>query len=186
MSLASLLKKGSLRGFATATSATPATHGPIRPLTVATVARVAVANTPASTATDCSRVKSDLFANSSRSSATLTDTLPPADPDRYCWPHSDAMTGAEIDTFTARLTLFTAKGITPTDGEALADKLVTRDRDSDDRRLCLECTHLAGHAQTFGCRAWRRAGIAIKAQAAGLRVDLVRTLQRCDGFTATH
>ena len=38
MSLAYLLKKGSLRGFATATSATSATHGPFSPPTVATVA----------------------------------------------------------------------------------------------------------------------------------------------------
>ena len=185
MSLASLLKKGSLRGFATATSATPATHGPISPLTVATVARVAVANTPDRAANDPTQSPENLGDLTPQQGGQLS-TPAASDPDAYCWPHSDAMTGAELDTFTARLTLFTAKGITPSDGEALADKLVTRDRDSDDRRLCLECTHLAGHAQTFGCRAWRRAGIAIKAQAAGLPVDLVRTLQRCDGFTATH
>ena len=95
------------------------------------------------------------------------------------------MTGAEIDTFTARVIRFTDKGVNPTDGEALADKLVTRDRDSDGRRLCLECTHLAGFAGTWGCRAWQRAGIAIKARDAGLPGDLVRTLQRCDGFTET-
>ena len=105
------------------------------------------------------------------------------EPDSYCWPHSDAMNSAEIRTFSARAIRFTEKGVTPTDGEALVGKLMARDRDADDRRLCLECTHLSGYAQTFSCRAWKRAGIAIKAQAAGLPVDLVRTLQRCDAFT---
>lgn len=106
------------------------------------------------------------------------------DPDRHCWPHTDAMNSQEIDTFTARLHRFTDKGMTLTEGEALADKLVTRDRELDDRRLCLECTHLAGYAQTFGCRAWQRAAIAIKARDSGLPGDLVRTLQRCDAFKA--
>jgi hypothetical protein len=46
MSLAYLLKKGGLRGLATATSATSATHGPFSPSTVATVATVAVAKAP--------------------------------------------------------------------------------------------------------------------------------------------
>ena len=67
-----------------------------------------------------------------------------ADPDRWCWPHSTAMNTGEIDTFTARLARFTDKGLSLDDSEALADKLVLRDRESDDRRLCLECAHLAG------------------------------------------
>ena len=113
-------------------------------------------------------------------SAAANDPAP--DPDRWAWPHSAAMNGAEIDAFTARLARFTDKGLSLDDGEALADKLVTRDRESDDRRLCLECLHLAGHAGPWGCRAWQRAGVAIKARDAGLPGDLVRTLQRCDGF----
>lgn len=93
------------------------------------------------------------------------------------------MTGAEIDTFTARLVRFTDKGLTLDDGEVLADKLVTRDRESDDRRLCLECTHLTGYAaMAWQCRNWQRAGVAIKAREAGLPDDLARKLQRCDGF----
>ena len=46
MTLASLLKKGSLRGAATATPATPATVDPLYPPSVATVATVAVAKSP--------------------------------------------------------------------------------------------------------------------------------------------
>lgn len=113
-------------------------------------------------------------------SAAANDPAP--DPDRWCWPHGTAMNGAEIDTFTARLARFTDKGLTLDDGEALADKLVKRDRESDDRRLCLECTHLAGHAGSWRCGQWQRAGVAIKARDAGLPGDLVMQLQQCDGF----
>ena len=107
---------------------------------------------------------------------------PTPDPDRWAWPHSTAMTGAEIDTFTARLVRVTDKGLTLDAGEALADKLVTRDRESDDRRLCLECLHLAGHAGSWRCRDWQRAGVAIQARDAALPGDLVIQLQRCNGF----
>ena len=65
-------------------------------------------------------------------------------PDRWCWPRSSAMNGVEIETFTARLYRFTDKGLPRSDGEALADKLVVRDREQDDRRVCLECRHFAG------------------------------------------
>ena len=160
MSLASLLKKGSLRGFATATPATFATHIPYSPLTVATVATVAVAKAPDRAAND-----------------------PAADPDRWAWPHSAAMNGAEIDTFTERLARFTDKGLNLDDAEALADKLVRRDRESDDRRVCLECVYLAGHgAGAIRCTNWQRAGVAVQARDARLSGAQIHRLQRCDGF----
>ena len=112
---------------------------------------------------------------------------PAADPDRWCWPHSEAMNGGEIDTFTARLARFTDKGLGLglDDAEALADKLVKRDRDLDDRRLCLECIHLSGQSgKAWNCRNWRRAGVASRARDAQLPAALVLQLQRCDGFTA--
>ena len=101
------------------------------------------------------------------------------DPDRWCWPHSQAMTGEEIDTFTARLARFTDKGLKLTEGVALADKLVTRDREDDDRRLCLECAHLAGFGP-WRCNQWRRAGLGQP----GIPAAMVQQLQRCDGFKA--
>lgn len=105
------------------------------------------------------------------------------DPDRCAWPYSAAMTGAEIDTFTARLARFTDKGLSLEDAEALADRLVTRDRESDDRRLCLECFHLSGQSgKAWDCRNWQRAGLALKARDAQLSAALVHQLQRCDGF----
>ena len=107
------------------------------------------------------------------------------DPDRWCWPHSSAMNGAEIDTFAVRLHKFTDKGLARNDGEALADKLVLRDRGQDDRRVCLECKHFAGHgAGLWRCGNWQAAGVAIRSRDAQLPADLVVQLQRCDGFTA--
>jgi hypothetical protein len=107
------------------------------------------------------------------------------DSDRNCLPYTEAMNGSEIDTNTARLARFTGKGVIHGDAEQLADKLVTRNRDLDDRRLCLECSHLSGHAGSWRCRNWKLAGIAILARDAGLPSDLVRMLQRCDGFAGT-
>lgn len=108
---------------------------------------------------------------------------PAPDLDRNCWPDSTAMTGREIDTFTARLHRFNDKGLTRTDGEALADKLVRRDREQDDRRVCLECQHFAGHgAESWRCGNWQPAGIAFRPRDAQLPADLVVQLQRCDGF----
>ena len=165
MSLADLMKKGSLRQFATVTVATVATVRPDGPPSVATVASVA----SVSVATAQKQAAND--------PAAVTH-----DPDRWAWPYSQAMTGPEIDTCTARLHDFTRRGLVESDAERLTDKLVQRDRESDDRRLCLECPHLAGYAGMWGCRNWQRAGVSLKARDAGLPGDLVRTLQRCDGF----
>lgn len=163
MSLADLMKKGSLRQFATVTVATVATVRPDSLPSVASVATVSVATAPKQAANDPAAVTHD--------------------PDRWAWPHSQAMTGREIDTFTARLHHFTRRGLAEPDAEKLADKLVKRDREADDRRLCLECVHLAGHAAgAWGCRNWQRAGVAIKARDAGLSAALVNQPQRCDGF----
>ena len=108
---------------------------------------------------------------------------PAADPDRWTWPYSEAMNTGEIDTFTARLARFTDRGLGLDGAAALADKLVTRDRESDDRRLCLECFHLSGHfGKAWDCRNWQRAGMALRARDAQLSAALVWQLQRCDGF----
>lgn len=100
--------------------------------------------------------------------------------DASCWPHSTAMNGAEIDTFTARLARFTDRGLVLADAERLADVLVQRDRESDDRRVCLECVHLRHGGR---CGNWQAAGIAINAIDAKLPGDFTAMLQRCDGFT---
>lgn len=104
---------------------------------------------------------------------------PAPDLDRWCWPHSQAMNTGEIDTFSVRLARFTDKGVSHDDAELLADKLVHRDREGDDRRLCLECAHLQGFGRWF-CGNWQAADMARD----GLARDLVLILQRCGGFAA--
>jgi hypothetical protein len=99
------------------------------------------------------------------------------DPDRWCWPHSAAMNTAEIDAFTERLARFTDKGLALGDSEALADKLKFRDRDLDDRCVCLECAHLSG-TSPWRCGNWDRAALG----GTRLGAELVVLLQRCDGF----
>jgi len=51
-------------------------------------------------------------------------------PDRWCYPQSDAMTGVEIDLMVKRISRMP---------ESLADRLVIRDRNGDDRISCAEC-----------------------------------------------
>jgi hypothetical protein len=109
------------------------------------------------------------------------------DPDRYCWPHSTAMNSLEIELFAARRRGFIHRGIHNTDAEVLADKLVFRDRDSDDRAACLECTHLSGGRQSgWHCGNGKVAGVATRARDVQLPADLVLQLQRCEGFDQLH
>lgn len=102
------------------------------------------------------------------------------DPDRHCWPHTLAMNTAELDLFTARVHLFIRHGLDTTESEKLADKLVARDRDEDERRLCLECRNLRRSGGLWRCGQPHRAGWA----GADLPGDLVNLLQRCEGFTS--
>lgn len=110
----------------------------------------------------------------------VNDVAP--DSDRWSWPHSTAMNTVEIGTFTARLSRFTNKGLSIAESEDLADKLVNRDREHDDRHSCFECNHLAGDGG-WHCGNWQRAGVAVRARDAELPIDLVNLLKRCDGFT---
>ncbi len=79
------------------------------------------------------------------------------------------------------LARFTVKGLILDEAEKLADTLITRDREADDRRLCPECLHLH-RAGGWRCGNWLRAGVAMRAKDAQLPGDLVMRLQRCDGF----
>ena len=105
--------------------------------------------------------------------AVQPDPAPATDPDRYCWPHSEAMNTAEIDAFMARLARFTDKGASYDEAERVADVLHLRDRDADDRRLCLECRHIRADRAGWRCAVF------------GLipREWVTVQLQRCDRFT---
>lgn len=108
----------------------------------------------------------------------LTGGVPVSDPDRNCWPHSSTMNTAEIDAFNERLHLFTRRGLDYSEAERLADRLVIRDRDGDERRMCLECAGLDARGR---CLPARRGAIP----GAGRVLEPVTTiLQRCEGFTS--
>lgn len=192
MSLSALIKKGGLRGVATATLATSATdEAPTHP-SVATVATVAVATAPERAANDPAHVQgfnpeafeeragiAQFDGGLSRPDAEALAAQGMAfDPDRHCWPHTNAMNTVEIDTFTARVHLLTRHGLDNTEAEGLADALVRRDRGADDRSVCLECSHLRRSAGLWRCGQWQRAGLAV----ADVPGDLVNLLQRCSAF----
>lgn len=101
------------------------------------------------------------------------------DPDRWCWPHSSALTGLEIDTFQARLARFTDMGLDLETAEKLADTMAIQDRERDERHSCLECTHLQSG---WRCRNWQVAGVALHPQDSRLPRAVALLLQRCDGF----
>lgn len=122
------------------------------------------------------------FQKSEGEPGAANDPAPRPDPDPWAWPRSTAMSGAELDTFTARLARFTDKGLDLDAGERWADKLVLRDRESDERHICLECTHLQQVA-VWRCGNWQRAGVAVRAKDAQLATEFVNLLQRCEGFT---
>lgn len=88
--------------------------------------------------------------------------------------HAPCWDDAEIATVTARTERFALLG--RADAEDLAERLTLRDRDGDDRRLCLECTWLG---DTGRCLAAATGRIPDTDR----RLEPVQTvLQRCDAF----
>mgnify|MGYP001175586713 CR=1 FL=1 len=115
---------------------------------------------------------------------TPAANAPAIDPDRWAWPHSDAWNTGEIELFNRRAALFVRRGANDVQAEALADRLVRRDREEDDRHLCHECRHLRCGLPGWICGNGAAAGIAVSGWGAGLPAQLVAQLQRCPGFAA--
>lgn len=89
-----------------------------------------------------------------------------------------AWSDADIARFLARRARLLRWGWSASEADAMAERLVLRDRADDDRHLCPECTHLDGHKATgWRCRNHRRAQVARE-----LAHDLVLLPQRCPGF----
>ena len=81
---------------------------------------------------------------------------------------------AELAAAAARTERFTLLG--RADADDLADRLTLRDRDGDDRRLCLECTWLGDTGRCLAAATGRIPG-------ADRRLEPVQTiLQRCGAF----
>lgn len=85
--------------------------------------------------------------------------------DALSWPQGPAMSALEIEAFMARVVLFSDKGLDLKRSEQVAERLLRRDRDRDDRTLCVEC---------------RRFRAPWRCSAGG--ACLPANLQRCDQF----
>lgn len=79
-----------------------------------------------------------------------------------------------------RLALFHDRGLNRAAAIALADRLTVRDQQHDERRVCLECAHMAGTVHARRCGQWRQT----RSKGPPIPAGLVDILQRCAGFTA--
>ncbi|MCC7100388.1 MAG: hypothetical protein IT500_12450 [Rubrivivax sp.] len=95
--------------------------------------------------------------------------------------HAEPWVDAAVGLFVASVGLFLRRGIDADDADDIAERLHLRDAQMDDRRLCLECTHLAGRAGAWRCGDHRAARVLRDVPG-----DLVARLQRCPGFRASH
>jgi hypothetical protein len=88
-----------------------------------------------------------------------------------------AWTAADIAAFLNRRARLLRWGWTDAEAEALAERLVTRDRSDDDRVSCTDCAHF----RPWRCANHRRAGL----HGSEVGRDLAGLLQRCPGFEVT-
>jgi len=84
--------------------------------------------------------------------------------ERSCWPNGPAANTAELAAMEKHLRLFERRRVPIAEAARLADRLLARDRELDDRHLCIECTH------------------GTKARCPG-GAPLGGVLQRCPAFT---
>jgi hypothetical protein len=105
--------------------------------------------------------------------------------DLWCYPNSSAMNTDEIAIFQARVSRYKSSGLDAEKSEALADKLLIRDREqgADDRISCLECRHLV-NVNGWYCKNWQQSKVCIRERDAYIGTDWVMLLQRCNGFKA--
>jgi hypothetical protein len=91
--------------------------------------------------------------------------------------HQGAWNDAEIVTFIERSVCFRAKG--RADAQHLAERLVLRDRQADDRHFCVECRELGASG---------RCGAAVRGAITGADRRLEPTqniLMRCTAFSGS-
>jgi hypothetical protein len=87
-----------------------------------------------------------------------------------------AWTAQEIERFSKRVPMFVRRGMSGAQAELIAESLVRRDRERDDRRMCVECSHLQ---RDGGCFSARQGWI----HGATKRMEPVLTiLARCESF----
>ena len=89
-----------------------------------------------------------------------------------------AWTDADIARFLDRRARLLRWGWTEPEAETLADRLVRRDREADERVSCTDCRHY----RPGRCGNHERAGLCVP----DLGRDLAAMLQRCPGFQAAR
>lgn len=90
--------------------------------------------------------------------------------------HAGAWDDAEVSAFATRVLILLRRGIGADDADDLAERLTLRDREGDDRRMCVECSHLSDGGRCLADAAGRVHG-------ADRRLEPVTTiLQRCETF----
>jgi hypothetical protein len=76
---------------------------------------------------------------------------PPAPGPHQSWSHYTPANAAEIARMAARVERAEALGLSAREADALADRLHLRDREGDDRRLCIECQHIRASGTGWRC-----------------------------------
>ena len=93
-------------------------------------------------------------------------------------PAAHRRTDAEQRRFDFRAAMFQRRGLGERDVLALAEQLLQRDRQRDDRRVCIECAHMqrSGH-----CMAVKQGRMQVACPADQFTV-MPQLLQRCTAF----
>jgi hypothetical protein len=90
--------------------------------------------------------------------------------------HAGGWDNAEIEVFTTRVLRFMRLGTAAEVADDLAERLTLRDREQDDRHLCLECANLMASG---------RCAVAARGQLPGADARMTPTqtvLMRCEQF----
>lgn len=90
--------------------------------------------------------------------------------------HEGGWSAIEQAQFIRWRNAFAARGAEYEKAEGLAERLVLRDRQHDDRRLCLECTHLGDRGRCLAAATGRLPGVDRRLE------PVPDMLQRCPAF----
>lgn len=82
------------------------------------------------------------------------------------------------DAYAARQALLINRGLSVDEARAMANLLALRDDGRDERRACVECTHLSGMRSARKCRNWRSIGL----HGPSIPAESSSTLGRCKGY----
>lgn len=190
MSLQDLIRRKAPASGATAIPAIRATRTDTERGTVAEIATVAVARPTSAEVGPAGRVESEApsvrdcdWQTSGAGSGTDAHEGPELGEDFEPLPTDteDAGNGLRLqgevgERHAARLHRFLLAGLAPARAEAAADLLTARDADSDDRRMCVECSHYGTRGRCIAAASGRLPGAASDLQ------PVPDLLQRCEAF----